>query len=316
MEKKLYEALAKNSDEEQRILRGEGIDKALYTRGDGFTVNGARLDGGGEITARLHTRYTEFPPHKHTFIELMTVQSGRITHRINGKQITLTEGDILFINKHLTHSVDKAEEYDLGVNVIMSDRFASALAPRLMGTVFYELIRSNSDKNGDGAYLYFRCGGDRVVENLVENILISLTYGAETSSILPESVELLMKALSLKSDRLLLDGSPLVCKRSKRQNDITAYIKSSYRTATLGELAEATDLSVPYLSCEIKRLFGKSFGELLIEERMIRADELILMTDMPIGEVIRSVGYENESYFHREYKRRFGITPLGRRKEK
>ena len=30
---------------------------------------------------------------------------------------------------------------------------------------------------------------------------------------------------------------------------------------------------------------------------------------MPIGEIILRVGYENSSYFHKEFKRRFGVTP-------
>ena len=46
---------------------------------------------------------------------------------------------------------------------------------------------------------------------------------------------------------------------------------------------------------------------------MDRARELIFDTDMPIGEIIRAVGYENESYFHREFKSRFGETPLAMR---
>ena len=81
-------------------------------------------------------------------------------------------------------------------------------------------------------------------------------------------------------------------------------------------MAKRSGLSVPYLSAEIKRMFSKSFGELLIDERLKKADELITSTNMPIGEIIRSVGYENESYFHREYKKRFGLTPLIRRKDK
>ncbi len=33
-----------------------------------------------------------------------------------------------------------------------------------------------------------------------------------------------------------------------------------------------------------------------------------------VGEVIRSVGYENESYFHRRFKERFHTSPLAMRK--
>ena len=47
---------------------------------------------------------------------------------------------------------------------------------------------------------------------------------------------------------------------------------------------------------------------------MKKAAELITKTSLPIGDIINSVGYENESYFHREFKRRTGKTPLSMRK--
>ena len=69
-----------------------------------------------------------------------------------------------------------------------------------------------------------------------------------------------------------------------------------------------------HIARTIKEYFGKSFKELLIEERMRRAHLLLTKTDMPIGVVIRSVGYENESYFHREFRKRFDRSPLALRK--
>ena len=52
-----------------------------------------------------------------------------------------------------------------------------------------------------------------------------------------------------------------------------------------------------------------------MDERMEKARAAIEGTSLPIGDVIRSVGYENESYFHREFKERYGVTPLTMRKK-
>ena len=73
-------------------------------------------------------------------------------------------------------------------------------------------------------------------------------------------------------------------------------------------------MTPPYLSSLITSLFGMGFKELLYEERQSRAMRLLTETKLPIGEIIRSVGYENESYFHREFKARTGMTPLAYRK--
>ena len=98
--------------------------------------------------------------------------------------------------------------------------------------------------------------------------------------------------------------------------EILSYVKNNFRTASLSELGGRLYLSVPYLSKFIKTHIGKSFKELVVEARMDRARELIFDTDMPIGEIIRAVGYENESYFHREFKAKFGVTPLAMRRGK
>ena len=90
--------------------------------------------------------------------------------------------------------------------------------------------------------------------------------------------------------------------------------EDSLLVTCLSELADLVFLSVPYLSKLINAYFGKSFKELLLDIRMKKAAELITKTSLPIGDIINSVGYENESYFHREFKRRTGKTPLSMRK--
>ena len=41
---------------------------------------------------------------------MMIVLSGSITHKIGGKAVSLGTGDILFLNKHASHSIDLAGE--------------------------------------------------------------------------------------------------------------------------------------------------------------------------------------------------------------
>lgn len=38
-------------------------------------------------------------------------------------------------------------------------------------------------------------------------------------------------------------------------------------------------------------------------------------TDLPIGQVIESVGYQNETYFRRCFEERYGEKPLAFRKQ-
>lgn len=312
----LIKKLSQTSDEERKILAGEKIDKKIYTLGEEFIINESRLGGTRRgISVRTHTRYVDFPVHSHNYVEMMIVLSGEIKHSIGGEDIVLHEGEILFLNKHISHSIKRAGEFDIGVNVIMSDSFIESVRADLEGTVFSPLIKENGKSDGEGMYLHFG-SGEKKIKNLIENLLIELTDEDEEQSLMSRSVALLLYYLSAYSERLMIGGNIDAGKDSRRIMEIQAYIRNNYRTGSLFDLSAKMYLSSPYLSKLIKQYFGKSFKEMQIDERINRALELIETTDMPIGDIIRNVGYENESYFHREFNKRIGETPLKIRKNK
>ena len=316
MENYLISLLSRESEEELRLLSGGELDRRLYTAEGDFIISDDRLRGGKRgISVRTHTRYAEFPQHKHNFLEMMIVLEGSITHIFEGERLTLGRGEILLLNKHLSHAIRRADKGDIGVNVIISDEFLAAVAPELSATVFSPLFRENSKESGAPMYLHFSTGEEKRYANLVENLLFELTDEKPDRNIMERTVSLLLFALAARPE-LCLGGSVPRSPEAKRVMKILAYIKSNYRTASLAELSGRLYLSTPYLSKFIKEHTGKSFKELVVEARMERACELIKGTDMPIGEIIRAVGYENESYFHREFKERFGSTPLAVRKSK
>ena len=312
----LIKKLSQTSDEERQILAGEKINKKIYTLGEDFIINESRLGGTKRgISVRTHTRYVDFPVHSHNFVEMMIVLSGEVRHFIGEDEVVLREGEILFLNKHISHSIKRAGEFDIGVNVIMSDSFIESVRADLEGTVFSPLLKENSKNDGEGMYLHFD-SGEKKIKNLIENLLIELTDEGGEQFLMSRSVALLLYYLSTYSESLMIGGNIDSGKDSRRIMEIQSYIRNNYRTGSLFDLSSKMYLSSPYLSKLIKQYFGKSFKEMQIDERISRALELIETTDMPIGDIIRNVGYENESHFHREFHKKTGTTPLKIRKSK
>ena len=316
MESFLLEKISMVSDEENAILSGLDIDRTLYTGARDFVVNADKLlKGGRSISVRTHTRFTEFPEHKHNYLEMMIVLSGSITHVIAGERVTLTKGDILILNKHVSHSIKRAGALDIGVNIIISDSFVESLSEDLADTVFSEMAEQNSKLGGSGIYLCFGSDGNTQIENIIENLLFELIEYSADDRILRYTTALLFDYLSRKSKKLLKLASRIPDKNGLRRREILSYIQSNYKAATLTELSKRMYLTAPYLSKMINDVFGKGFKELLFEERMRRAVDLITKSNIPIGNIIESVGYENESYFHKEFKKHTGMTPLKMRKQ-
>ncbi len=315
MEKHLLELLSKLSDEEADILGGESLNKKIYSSGDKFIINNSRLFGSdGDIGVRTHTRYTAFPTHKHNYVEMMIVLQGCVRHNVDDEIIELSRGEILMLNKHMPHSIERSGEGDIGVNIIMSDRFISSMSAELSGTVFSSLMKENAKPDGKPMYLYFTSADKKYITNTIEDLLFELTGERADVAVMSKTVSLLLTYLSLENEELLKSGSEPQDKESRRKMEIVSYIKTNYRTASLTELGDRLYLSTPYLSKAVKLYFGKSFKELVVEQRLETAKHLLTTSSMPIGDIIRAVGYENESYFHRAFKARFGMAPLQIRK--
>ncbi|WP_372633027.1 response regulator [Cohnella sp.] len=83
---------------------------------------------------------------------------------------------------------------------------------------------------------------------------------------------------------------------------------------TLKDFAKHFPFSPSYFGYLIKEKSGHTFNELLVQLRMERACELLKEPGIKIYEVADQVGYRYLPYFSRQFKDKFGMTPLEYRK--
>lgn len=87
------------------------------------------------------------------------------------------------------------------------------------------------------------------------------------------------------------------------------YIDTWYKTASLTKIAGDFHQSLSVLSKTIKQSTGYTFQELLQRKRFQKAVMLLVESDLAVEEIVAAVGYENQSYFYRQFKTRYGMTP-------
>lgn len=97
-------------------------------------------------------------------------------------------------------------------------------------------------------------------------------------------------------------------------NQIDNYIENNIKTANLDELSNILGYSTVYTGILIKKLTGKSFTKVLLAKRCQIAAEKLVNTDLSIEKIIKDLGYENESFFRKIFKEKYGKTPLEYRK--
>jgi two-component system response regulator YesN len=88
-----------------------------------------------------------------------------------------------------------------------------------------------------------------------------------------------------------------------------AYINEHYsENMSLETISAVVDLNPVYFSAIFKKETGRNFIEYLTEVRLEQAKTLLLESDYNISEIAWKVGYQDEKYFMRVFKKEMGIT--------
>jgi AraC-like DNA-binding protein/ligand-binding sensor protein len=94
------------------------------------------------------------------------------------------------------------------------------------------------------------------------------------------------------------------------------YIWENYtRKISLQEIASASGLSAPYFSTVFKEEMGENLSNYLNRLRVEKAAAMLIETDLSLGEISGSCGFEDQSWFSKIFKYYAGISP-GKFREK
>lgn len=312
MKQQLLDELMVITDEEKEILKGSSdVKKEIYTDTPTFVIDSEKLmEKGKYITVRTHTRFIDFPPHSHNYIEIAYVCQGSITHYIDGKEIELMEGDLLFMNQHVKHGIKKAGQADIGINFIaLPEFFDIPLSMLGKGNILADfLVNTLRRDTYNPQYLLFCTRENMAVENLMENIVNSLLHGGEHEDNINQISMGLVFLHLLNNLETIGEGSSQSYKEILI-NTTLQYINNHYKDATLTELARDMNQSISGLSKLIKRSTGFTFQELLQRQRFQKAVEFLMETGLTIADIMAAVGYENSSYFYRKFHEKYKLSP-------
>lgn len=315
MDDKIVKKLTPVTNEEQGFLDGKTeIDRNIYMQNDLNIVNSKKLLAQGKlISMRVHTRFVHFPQHTHDYIEIVYMCCGKTTHIINGQEVLLKKGELLFLSQNSKQEILPAGKDDIAVNFIILPEFfdrALYLVSNENSPLKNYILNNMNGSESNTVYLHYKVADVLPIQNLVENLIYSLIDPSKSNL---TSNQITMGLLIF----LLIDYSDRV--EYANENDefilkVLKYIDENYKEGSLYDLAEKMNCDFTSLSKNIKQKTGKTYTQLTQEKRLSQAEFLLKNTKLNIDEIALHIGYSNISYFHRLFLKKFNISPSKYRK--
>ena len=274
---------------------------------------------GQAISITRHPRYMPRILHNHQgFFEIQCLLHGKLYQSIQNIPVTLLPGDLCFIAPNAMHAPHVTDDDTIMINILVRTDtlrtvFSNALADE---DVISEFIMRILYGKTYQPLLICHTHLDPLSFGLVlDMIKASEIESSYTDNICSTMLQLLFLCLLKDHKNDFVVGTTLH-KNDENILNIVRYIKKHSRTITLPTLAQHFNYTESHLSFLIKKFYGYSFQEMLANLRLEDAASLLVSSALSVSDIVATVGYTDNSYFFRIFKRKFGMTPSQYRKAK
>lgn len=269
------------------------------------------------VCVNKESRFTYIPEHIHTVIEFLYVYSGSCTQIINGKKVTMAQGDICMLDTCVPHSVEYLGQNDIIISIEMRKEYLTrGFLLRLGddGIINRFLANTLSMDTAHDQYLLFKRQKENQIHSIIQNILCEYYDPQFCSDKVIDAHMILLFCEILRQYR----HQQISSGQKGNQNiiEILNYIETHYGTTSLQDTADHFGFHPNYLSSYIRKHTGHSFKELVIMQKMFQASFYLINTDLPVYEIANRVGYDNLGYFYRKFEELYKMKPMLYRKLK
>ncbi len=265
-----------------------------------------------------HARYSMIPFHIHDYIEMNYVYSGTCIAVVQDRKIMLKQGDICIMDTNVPHTIYDVEENDIVINFLMKKNyFTASMLSRLSSNSIISdfLLEAISHDQKHQRFILFHCQKSLKLTDLVESLLCEYYDPSFCTTDVIEAYMVLIFAELLYSYQNEQSSYTSLSNKT-RILAILQFIEENYQTCSLDLVAKEFSFHPNYLSRFIKQTTGKTFKQLLQEQKLNKANFLLITTQESIEKILEDVGYQNHGFFNKIFKERYGTTPKKYRKQK
>ena len=258
----------------------------------------------------IHEMLSHYPnysaiSHWHDDIEFLMIQSGQMQYNVNGKILTLEQGQGIFVNSRQMHYGFSESHRDCEFFCILIHPMLLCTLPAYEKNFVLPLIRNN-----EVPFFIFDPGISWQAQILKQMADIYVHRKSKTAPLRILSSFSLIWAL-------LLEHLPSASRTEDHTNtdlttirNMTGFIQQNYASRiSLKEIAAAGSVGISKCCKLFSRYFSQSPNLYLNQYRLNKSALLLRETDMTITEIALSTGFGSASYYAGSFRKWAGMSP-------
>ncbi len=246
------------------------------------------------------------PNHTHDFIEIIYILSGTADEVIDDIHYTVKKGDLLFINYGSVHSFTPIKDFCY-INIGFSPKIIGEAVVTPENALSLLSLSTFDEMRGECSGGKFSFFGDerREIEVIMDTMLTEEEnklpgYGIIMENYISILITKMLRKTSIASDDRL-DGI---------WQELLDYIDENISSKlTLSALAEKCFYNPSYFSRIFKEKFKMPPLEYVNRQRIAKAAELLISSELSVDEILETVGFSDRSSFYHMFSKFEGVTP-------
>lgn len=250
-------------------------------------------------------------PHTHDFFQIIWFKSGKGTHLVDFQSYTIGEHTIFLIGPNQVHSFDKTQGYD-GYVINFSEDF---IVQRDSDVDFF-LKCSMFNNPFQQPTCYIGTGNQKRLSEYIEQIKSELAHDdpfghEELLRFYLKAILIQIQRQKIQLERTTSDITPFVIDEKKNMmiRFVNLIEENYHNNLTVSEYADRLHISMRTLSDLTHNLVKKTPSHIIQDRIILEAKRLILYSSLHINQISARLGFKDNSYFVKYFKKHTKDTP-------